>query len=113
MNIDKLRTKKDVKGLIKALKYKDSNVRIAATSVLKIIGVGAVPALNRALGDSDSDVRKIAAEVLGAIKNATGVDYHGTPVFAPEYDALLDLEGLLEKAVPKVQAEGISFFTSN
>lgn len=44
-NVDKLKAKDDVKGLIKALKYKDSSVRQAAAEALGAIGAPAVEPL--------------------------------------------------------------------
>jgi len=58
-NVEKLKEKRDLKGLIKALRYKrDGVVRQTAAEVLGEIGDAraAVP-LRSALGDEDSDVR--------------------------------------------------------
>ncbi|MGA7076917.1 MAG: HEAT repeat domain-containing protein, partial [Halobacteriota archaeon] len=68
-NVEKMREKRDVKGLIKALGYKKgSDVRINAASVLgEISDPHAVEPLIKMLNDADSDVCKAAAEALGRI----------------------------------------------
>jgi len=72
-NVEKMRQKKDVKGLIKALvDEKDSDVRGNAAIALRNIGDSrAVEPLIRALGDADSYVRQNAAEALGKIGEPT------------------------------------------
>jgi len=82
-NVETMREKRDVKGLIKALGYKkESDVRINAASVLgEICDPRAVKPLIKALDDADSDVRSNAAEALGRI---------GEPAVAPLIRALGD-----------------------
>jgi len=71
-NVEKLKEKRDLKGLIKALRYKrDGVVRQTAAEVLGEIGdARAVEPLLAALRDEDSDVREAAAEALGKIGDA-------------------------------------------
>ena len=68
-NVEKLKAKRDVKGLIKALGYqKDGHVRNAAAGVLGQIGdTRAVELLIAALKDRDSNVREAAAGALEAL----------------------------------------------
>jgi HEAT repeat protein len=73
-NVEKMKAKKDIKGLIKALGYqKDSNVRQAAAAALTWIGAPAVEALIEALQDENGDVRRSATIVLGQIGDARAV----------------------------------------
>ena len=68
-NVEKLADKKDVEGLIKALKYKDEYVRwFAAVALGKIGNAKAVEPLIQALQDEDEIVRERAALALGEIK---------------------------------------------
>jgi ankyrin repeat protein len=71
-NVEKLKAKKDVKGLIKALSYqKDYRVRKDAVKDLGQIGdARAVESLIVALKDGNIDVRKAAAGALGDIGDA-------------------------------------------
>jgi len=80
-NVEKLKTKGDVKGLIKALGYenkKDMNnqweIRRHASEALVQIGDPAVKQLINTLKDSDLFVRRSAAKALGRIGNALAVD---------------------------------------
>jgi hypothetical protein len=68
-DIDKLKTKGDVKGLVKALGYqKDMAVRWRAAAALGDIGdASAMEPLAAALEDPDKDVRAAADEALGKI----------------------------------------------
>ena len=60
-NVIKLAAKKDIEGLIKALKDKDSDVREEAAEALGEIGDDrAVEPLTKALKDEDSSVRSKA-----------------------------------------------------
>jgi HEAT repeat protein len=76
-NVEKMRQKKDVKGLIKALgDEKDSDVRGNAAQALGTIGDARAvePLIIRALGDSDYRVRWNAAEAIGTIGDARAVE---------------------------------------
>lgn len=68
-NIDKLKAKKDVKGLIKALEYRSSGqIRAEAAQGLgEIKDRAALRPLIAILTDEDQDVRKASADALGAI----------------------------------------------
>ena len=75
-DVEKMKAKKDVKGLIKALKYKkESSVRCAAAEALGKIGyAGAVESLVQVLNDEERDVRSEAAKALGKIKEERAVE---------------------------------------
>jgi len=75
-NIEKLKKRGKVDGLIKALKDKDSNVRCDAARVLGVIkDARAVEPLIQALNDRESaDVRCNAAEALGKIGDSRAVE---------------------------------------
>ena len=67
-DIEKLTTKRNVQGLVKALKDSNKYVRQAAVKALGQIGDRrAVEPLIVALKDSDEDVRWAVAETLGQI----------------------------------------------
>ena len=66
-NIAQLEAKRDVKGLIKALVYKDAGVRIAAADALgPIRDPIAVEPLTALIGDQDAGVRRAAVRALSA-----------------------------------------------
>lgn len=73
-NIEKMKAKKDVGGLIKALKDKDGGVRVSAVVALGEIGEPAVEPLIEAVRDEDEDVRVEAAEALIKIGDERAVD---------------------------------------
>ena len=74
-NIEKMKEKKNVKGLIKALKHKDSDIRKGAADALGEIGdARVVKPLIKALQDSDMFVYLKAAEALGKIGDARAVE---------------------------------------
>jgi len=83
-NVEKMRAKRDVKGLIKALGYeKASEVRHAAAQALGEIGdTHAVEPLVARLKDNEVDMRKIVAEALGKIGDARAVQ----PLIAVQKD---------------------------
>ena len=67
-NIQKMRTRQDVEGLIKVLKHKDEWVRGEAAESLGVIGdARAVDPLIQALKDKDDYVRRQSAESLGVL----------------------------------------------
>jgi len=69
-NVERLQEKKNVKGLIKALRHKDGYVREGAAGALGEIGdERAVEPLIRALKDEYSGVRERVAEALVKIGN--------------------------------------------
>ena len=65
-NVEKMRTKRDVKGLIRALQYEKSCSvrRDAAVALGEIKDKRAVEPLISALGDGDRDVREASAKAL-------------------------------------------------
>lgn len=72
-NVEKMKAKKDIKGLIKTLKHKDSNVRLDAELALISIGEPAVEVLTQALNDEVTNVRIAAARALGNIRDKRAV----------------------------------------
>jgi len=74
-NVEKLSEKKDVKGLIKALRYEKVFVRREAADALgNIVDSRSVDPLITALKDSDRYVRKSAVEALGKIGDSRAID---------------------------------------
>jgi len=75
-NVEKLKTKADVRGLIKALSYKkEASVRAgAAKAVGELKGPGFVEPLVNALKDSDIIVRREAAKALGKLNDSSAVE---------------------------------------
>ena len=71
-DVEKLRKKKDVKGLIKALAYPgEAMVCVNAVKALGEIGDGrAIPQLVAALDDQDPDVAWLAADALRQFERA-------------------------------------------
>ena len=74
-NVEKLAAKKDVEGLIKALKHNDASVQVAAGYALEEIeDASAVEPLLQALKDEDEHVRWRAVERLGFIGDKRALD---------------------------------------
>ena len=75
-NIKKFKTEKNVKGLIKALRYKkDEHLRSSASiALMGVKGPRAVDLLIDALLVDDSNTRQTAARVLGKIGDSRAVD---------------------------------------
>jgi len=74
-NVERLREKKNVKGLIKALRHKDWHVREEAAWALGGIGdARAVEPLIQALMDDSDVLRRIAAWALGEIGDRRAVE---------------------------------------
>ena len=73
-NVAKLKEKKDVGGLIKALSHKDVSIRVEAANALAEVGdSSAVEALIKALSDSSIDVRKAAVRALANVADERAV----------------------------------------
>ena len=69
-NVQKLQKAKDVSGLIKALDFKDAEIRIDSCRALRIIGdTHAVEPIILALKDTDDRVRREAIYALGELKD--------------------------------------------
>jgi HEAT repeat protein len=75
-NIKRLKTRKNVEGLINGLKYnKDYRIRSQAARVLGTVGkASAVGPLRQALHDKNCFVRGSAAEALGEIGNPDAIE---------------------------------------
>jgi HEAT repeat protein len=78
-NVDKLKAKKNIKGLINALRYaKDSNVQSAAGTALVSIGdirdSDDIESLIAALNDPNEDVRGIAAVAFHQVSDPRAVE---------------------------------------
>lgn len=68
-NVEKMKTKKNIGGLIKALGYNNKNIRDAAAKALFEIGEPTVEPLIKSLLDIDGNTRRGAAKVLGEIRD--------------------------------------------
>lgn len=85
-NVEKLEAKEDIKGLIEALRYKDSEVRCNAAIALGNLGdTRAVKPLIHALQDENSNIQVQAAMALGKIGDPEAVE--------PLIQALKDEDG--------------------
>ncbi|MCG2721133.1 MAG: HEAT repeat domain-containing protein [Thermodesulfovibrionales bacterium] len=74
-NIEKLKEKRDVEGLIKALSHEDADTRSKAAEALgDLKDARAVETLIARLKDKDSVVRKTAANALGKLADARAVE---------------------------------------
>lgn len=74
-NVQKLVTRQDVAGLIKALRYKEGSVRASASEALgEVGGVQAVEPLIAALSDEKSEVARAAARSLGTLGDDRAVE---------------------------------------
>jgi HEAT repeat protein len=75
-NIAKLKEKRDVQSLIKALKYrKDSNIPLAAIDALAELGdPQVIPSLIELLTGADDDIRQQAIITLGRMRAVAAVD---------------------------------------
>lgn len=74
-DVKKMKSEKDIKGLINALRYKDSEIRAqAALSLVKIGNKRAVAPLIKVLKDDDLSVRENAAWALGEIGDKRAVE---------------------------------------
>jgi len=74
-NVERMKIKKDVKGLIKSLKHKDAEVRkCAAWALGEIKAIRAVEPLIQTYNDKDEDVRREATKALEKIRDGRDVD---------------------------------------
>ncbi len=74
-NLEKMKAKKDIEGLIKTLKYKDRSIRWKTIEILGELGENlAIEPLIQALKDEYDLVRFKAAETLGKIGDVRAVE---------------------------------------
>ena len=100
-NIEKLKKRRDVEGLIRALKDSDEGVRREAAKALGEIGDSrAVEPLIEALKDRNEDVQKNAAYALGEIGDSRAVE--------PLIEALRYGKGWAVKALKKIGLKTIN-----
>jgi HEAT repeat protein len=128
-NVEKLKTRRDKKALIKALRYKDKDVRYAAAEALgrlrwkpakdetagwywmakrdwdKCVALGAlaVEPLSAALKDEEWDVRQAAARALGKIKDPRAVK----PLIAALKDEKWDVRQAAAEALGEIGAPAV------
>ncbi len=109
-DVDKLKAKGDIKGLIKALGYqRDWQVRVSAARALGEIGdARAVEALIGALGEQHADMRKAAAEALGKIGDARAVE----PLVAALKDEQKDVRLAATEALRTIGAPAVEPLTA-
>lgn len=95
-NVENLKSKKDVNGLIKALKYNNPSVRKAAAEALGSLGdPRAADPLITALHDPDHDVHSCAQRALGNIKDPR--------VIIPLLNELEEFSGIAKESLMKVR----------
>ncbi len=99
-NIERFEANKDVEGLIKALKYKDADVRWEAAMALGKIGdERAVEPLIQALReDKDVPVRALASGALGMIRDKRAVE----PLIQALINEDMDVRKLAAEALGKI-----------
>ena len=109
-NVEKLKAKGDVKGLIKAVDYKkDAAIRQAAAEVLgQIGGEQAVEPLIAALKDADKDVRQGATRALGRIGRARAVE----PLMATLKDKSSNVQKAAQEALVEIGIVQIKVWSS-
>ncbi|MBU6996398.1 MAG: HEAT repeat domain-containing protein [Theionarchaea archaeon] len=73
-SIDKMEKKKDVAGLIEMLRRNDWTLRRKAATALEKVGAPAVEAVIIALEDENRYVRRMAALILGTIRDRRAVE---------------------------------------
>ena len=99
INIDELAAKRDVKGLIKALKSKDNATRYSAASAISKLGpdaAEAIPALIEMLNHWDTMTRVAAVGAIGKISINCKTEV-ATAMTALQ-TALKDREGIVRRA---------------
>lgn len=102
-NVEKLKAKGDVAGLIKALGYEKDNYRKAAAEALGQIGAPAVGPLVAALHSPDGSVRWHAAGALGQTGDADAVK----PLIAAFGDPLVSVRSAAVEALVQVGAPAV------
>ncbi len=99
-NIEKLKRKRDVKGLLKALDHKDPFIQLQAANGLEELGTAAArPLISVALFDGNAEVRQAATEALrklGAAAVEPLIAALQAPVFAALQDKVPVVPGIAE-----------------
>jgi len=73
-NVERMENKRNIKGLTKALRYKDLDVKSAAAEALARIGAPAVEPLIETMNEKDSSVRVLAVMTLGRLRDARALE---------------------------------------
>lgn len=74
-NVEKMTQRKDVEGLARALKHRDSGIRASAASSLAAVGDSrALEPLLETLSDENDDVRAYVASALGHLQDPRAVE---------------------------------------
>ncbi len=98
--------KKDVKGVLKALRDKDWRARATAAGALGRMGdVEAVEPLIQALGDTEFDVRVEATEALGKLGNGRAIE----PLFQAVKDEARGLQCWAISALGDIGAPALDY----
>ena len=98
-NVEKLKARWDVEGLIKALNHRDYKVRTKAAEALgEMKAKEAVNALIKALKDENSEVRKAATYALGRIGDEKAIK----PLVEALKDESLDVRFEAAKALKEL-----------
>jgi HEAT repeat protein len=99
INIDELAAKRDIAGLIKALKSKDNATRYSAASAISKLGADAteaIPALIEMLKHWDTMTRSAAAGAIGNI--GINCKKEVEPAVSALREALQDRENIVRRA---------------
>ena len=96
-NIEKMKKKKDTRGLIKTLKHKDWKFRKEAAMALEEIGKPAEELLIQALGEEDKHVQARAALILGNMGHRRAVEPLIQILGGADYSLRLEAARALEK----------------
>jgi HEAT repeat protein len=104
-DIAKLKAKRDIAGLVKALIHpKDRSLAVPAAAALgEIRDPRAVPLLIAALGDKDWKLRAAAAEALGKIGDPRAAQ----PLIAILVDSRWDVRSAAEEALEQLDARAV------
>jgi HEAT repeat protein len=102
-DVEKLKRKRDVPGLIKALGYQKEDDREAAAEALVQIGAPAVKPLIDILNDNDRSVRWYAVRALGQIGDPAAVE----PLIAASTDPLVSVRSVAVGALVQIGAPAV------
>ena len=103
-NVEKMKTKKNIGGLIKALGYSNKNIRDAAAKALFEIGEPTVEPLIKSLLDIDGNTRRGAAKVLGEIRDPRSYE----PLIAALKDEWVSVREDVAEALEKMDCVPVS-----